>query len=76
MASNKDQAQGGTLLPSILSRIPEQLPEELVFALLAPLITPSKESRDHHLLLKSPSTTSTAQIVHHVRTPSIILILY
>jgi hypothetical protein len=59
----------GMSLSTVLSRIPPQsppLPEELLVTLLSPLITPHKDSRDHHLLLTSRNTTPTAQYIQNV----------
>ena len=55
-------------LSAILSRLPSQspIPEELLLTLLTPLITPHKESRDHHLLINSTKITSTAQFLRNV----------
>lgn len=59
-------------LSTILSRLPSQspLPEELLTTLITPLITPHKTSRDHHLLITSTKTTSTAQFLKNVPTLS------
>src|SRR5271169_1555668 len=60
-------------LPAILSRIPAQsppLPTELILTLLTPLLTPHKESRDHHLLITSNSPSPTAKLIRNVHFPS------
>jgi len=60
-------------LPAILSRIPTQsppLPTELILTLLTPLLTPHKESRDHHLLITSSSPSPTATLIRNVPFPS------
>jgi hypothetical protein len=64
-ANDKDAVS----LSTVLSRIPIQsppLPEELVLTLLTALITPHKDSRDHHLLITSTEATSTAQYIRDV----------
>ena len=60
-------------LPAILSRIPTQsppLPTELILTLLTPLLTPHKESRDHHLLITSSAPSPTAKLIRNVPFPS------
>jgi hypothetical protein len=52
-------------LPRLLALAPS-LPEDLLFILLAPLITPHKNSRDHHLLLTSQHPAATADFIRHV----------
>jgi len=66
--SEKHDVSNKISLSTIFSRIPpqSQLPEELLLTILMPLITPHKESRDHHLLLTSHKTGPTAQLIHDV----------
>ena len=52
-------------LPEILSQA-ASLPEDLLFILLAPLVTPHKGSRDHHLLLTSSNTAAAVDYIRHV----------
>ena len=62
-------------LPEILSRA-ESLPDDLLFILLAPLITPHKGSRDHHVLLTSSNTAAAVDYIRHVLPLSPFLSLY
>jgi hypothetical protein len=58
-------------LRSLLTPLPAlySLPPELLFTLLVPLITPHKESRDHHLLVYSPDPAGAASLVRNVHSP-------
>ena len=65
-----DEVDGSDVsVSTVLSRIPLQsslLPEELIPMLLTPLITPYKESRDHHLIITSHQISPTAQLIREV----------
>jgi hypothetical protein len=55
-------------LASILTPLPclSALPPDLLFTLLAPLVTPHKETRDHHLLIHSPYPSAAASLIRNV----------
>src|ERR1700694_1997693 len=66
-------------LPEILSRLPpepSQLPTELLVTVLYPLITPHKESRDHHLLITTRSTTPTVRVLRDVTHCMMLIVAY
>jgi hypothetical protein len=65
-------------LPAVLSRVPSQsqLPTELLLTVLSPLITPHKESRDHHLLITTQTTTPTVRVIRNVRPSQQLIVAY